>query len=353
MRQEKADAIVNALLPDIELLPRELRKLLSVYISEDMISRGCEQQQATSQAAALILVSERSVRRWSDDFWENGFYFSLSLRGHHAKVQWALEDVHMQARAKQYVREHLNVKGQPNLTGQSFALWVGKTLLKDQVVDEKTARRWLKKLGFRYVKHRLTMYFDGHERPDVVLARLAYLREKKIHDETTLHIFGALSSVTFFPIYIEIIHDECVCNTNADQSSAWVEGTAHLPLKPKSLGKGLMISAFLTEHHGIIHYELLEFGGGNWWDSDKLLEQTKKVIEVAKKLYLGATLIFRFDNAPSHRKVAEDVPKVNRRRVRLQSLPMKRGSKGDESHSNRERSGCYWYAQGRPSRGLT
>ncbi|KIM76951.1 hypothetical protein PILCRDRAFT_26353, partial [Piloderma croceum F 1598] len=31
-----------------------------------------------------------------------------------------------------------------------------------------TARRWLHKEGFKYIHHKKGLYFDGHDRPDVV-----------------------------------------------------------------------------------------------------------------------------------------------------------------------------------------
>lgn len=38
-------------------------------------------------------------------------------------------------------------------------------------ISLRTARRWLHKEGFRYMLFRKGLYFDGHERPDVVIYR--------------------------------------------------------------------------------------------------------------------------------------------------------------------------------------
>ena len=35
-------------------------------------------------------------------------------------------------------------------------------------VSIRTARRWLHREGFRFTEHQKVLYFDGHERPDVV-----------------------------------------------------------------------------------------------------------------------------------------------------------------------------------------
>jgi hypothetical protein len=45
------------------------------------------------------------------------------------------------------------------------------------IFSEKTARRWLKKLGFVYSRFTKGIYFDGHERSDVVEYRQKFLED--------------------------------------------------------------------------------------------------------------------------------------------------------------------------------
>jgi hypothetical protein len=35
-------------------------------------------------------------------------------------------------------------------------------------ISISTARRWMERQGFHYTKYKKALYFDGHERPDVV-----------------------------------------------------------------------------------------------------------------------------------------------------------------------------------------
>jgi hypothetical protein len=42
-------------------------------------------------------------------------------------------------------------------------------------ISERTARNWLHKLGYSFVETRKGLYFDGHERPDVLEARVKFL----------------------------------------------------------------------------------------------------------------------------------------------------------------------------------
>ena len=43
-------------------------------------------------------------------------------------------------------------------------------------VCERTAARWLNKLGFRICHVRKGVYVDGHEREDVIAARKKYIK---------------------------------------------------------------------------------------------------------------------------------------------------------------------------------
>ena len=57
-------------------------------------------------------------------------------------------------------------KGEPNLTCRMFTDWVDAEY--NTKVHESTAYRWLQQLGFCRVHHQKGVYFDGHDRDDVV-----------------------------------------------------------------------------------------------------------------------------------------------------------------------------------------
>jgi hypothetical protein len=46
----------------------------------------------------------------------------------------------------------------------------------DNLITERTARRWLLKLGYRNCEVRKGLYIDGHERPDVVRSRAHFIQ---------------------------------------------------------------------------------------------------------------------------------------------------------------------------------
>ena len=48
---------------------------------------------------------------------------------------------------------------------------------KETTISERTAVNWLKKLGYSCKDVKKGVYFDGHERPDVIEARKKFLAE--------------------------------------------------------------------------------------------------------------------------------------------------------------------------------
>jgi hypothetical protein len=91
--------------------------------------------------------------------------------------------------------------------------------------------------------------------------------------------------------------------------AAWIAN-----IRSKSKGAGLMISAFITEIGGGIlrddvgrcGVEFLEYGNGNWWNSPKMLAQLKEAVEIRKRAYPFARVIWRFDNSSNHTAKADD-----------------------------------------------
>ena len=86
--------------------------------------------------------------------------------------------------ALRWIRENAIVKGKPNLTATGFSEWLNTTLLPvggnhhpkaPKKVSTTTATRWLHKLGFSPSSTKKGVYFDGHERQDVVHYRKLFL----------------------------------------------------------------------------------------------------------------------------------------------------------------------------------
>jgi hypothetical protein len=127
-------------------------------------------------------------------------------------------------------------------------------------ISKSTACRWLGKLGWRHGRHQNGMYFDGHEREDVVEYRKGFVRrfkeyERRFHtwdDEgnelprpSGFHVPGAVGRFRL----VLITHDESTFYQNDQRKIYWSCPGRNVP-KPKGDGQTLMVSDFLSADWG-------------------------------------------------------------------------------------------------------
>ena len=98
-----------------------------------------------------------------------------SSRGQHTShLESVVDDASFALAARSFVLMQACQKRQPNMTGKMSADWVEAEY--NQVVHETTARCWLHRLGFNRIHHQKGVYFDGHDREDVVAYREEFLK---------------------------------------------------------------------------------------------------------------------------------------------------------------------------------
>lgn len=216
-------------------------------------------------------------------------------------------------------------------------------------IRARTARRWLKKMGFVHDTVRKGVFVDGHERQDVVRYRQeVFIPQWKIH-QTRFVIFKedgtweppASLAPGEKPLVL-ITHDESVFNANDGKRKIWMKKGSQ-PIRPKSKGRGIMVSGFLTPGgrlkvpDEITDSELLsnvmwhkdeagkpirdammffEYGKDNYWTGDKMVEHTIQVaLPIFRYAFPGCQALFAFDNASNHCCFASDAllaSKMNR-----------------------------------------
>ena len=126
-----------------------------------------------------------------------------------------------------------------------------------QSITVHTVRKWLHKLGFSPKSSKKGLYFDGHESGNVVEYRKLYLRKHEILQSTHLPPPACFSGQTEESIgnvnsekrLVLIYHDESVFQANDAQSWQWAEENK-ITLRPKTQGRGLMISNFIKSMEG-------------------------------------------------------------------------------------------------------
>jgi hypothetical protein len=233
--------------------------------------------------------------------------------------------------------------GSPEDVQDVICLGRKKPRRKRAVISSRTARRWLNQLGFSWRDIRKGVFFDGHERDDVVEYRRKFLED--VYDMlpymVEFNADGTMQPKEYpqdccvggpgrRPV-IFITHDESIFSANDGRHQAWIPENGTF-LRPKGKGKGIMVSDFLlpwsrlnllslpkerqSELAGagvpLEAVEFFEYGKEEGhWDGQKLLEQVgKKALPIAEALYPGYQFVFFFDNATSHSIYAEDALRV-------------------------------------------
>lgn len=212
-------------------------------------------------------------------------------------------------------------------------------------VTSRTVRRWLNEMGFRFSGVKENVYFDGHERPDVVDCRMKFVQQMEalkpylVEFEADGTIKGKIypegcrvQGDGQRPI-ITITHDECTFSVNDGVSRAWLPANGSF-LRPKGKGQGIVVCEFLRsfsrlnllalpENARVRHQEAgvpleavktIEYGKSHdgYWNGWKLLQQiVEKALPIAEALYPGYAFLFHSDNATSHALFADNALKVS------------------------------------------
>ena len=303
-----------------------LQVVAGMVLAEKGFTASC------SLAAQCTGFSSETIRRWAVELFAN--YFGLvsnledisddqlqeeleSARGKHPKYVSLMTDETFRKEAKQFVLENGYSKGKPNLTLQMFTSWVEES--KGVKVSTSSASVWLHEMGFAYKQFSKGLYFDGHERQDVVESRKLYLDEIELYRPRMWVSHSPMPNPLCKPV-IRIFHDESTFYANADQTYHWTDGTKQA-LKQKSLGQAIMVSDFLEEVGGFLQYEdeqarlYLEHQTEGYFNNEKLVVQVNKAISIFERKYPGCLGLFIFDNVPSHVKKPENALCVDKMNV--------------------------------------
>ena len=305
----------------------EVQKAMAIQImTEAMTELDMGIIEAAKLAASATGFSHEVVRRWAFAFFctlsqypgsledIDSEYISMELSSDRGKAcgnaTSILHDEEFQLAARSYVRSTAYRKGEPNLTTQMFCQWA-KEKFSIEICTE-TARRWLHHLGFNICNHQKGVFFDGHEREDVVAYRTVFLETLAKLDETTITPAQPSQCVEDGKQrHIRVVHDESTFYANADQTRFWNDGEAQV-LRQKSLGSSIMLSDFLVEGNGYLEDEndsarlYLETNKDGYFNNDMFIKQVKVAIDIFERKFPHTTGIFLFDNAPSHKKYPPD-----------------------------------------------
>ncbi|RGB27120.1 hypothetical protein C1646_819972 [Rhizophagus diaphanus] len=272
-------------------------------------------EQANLHSAKVVYnkgtYKAKQIRIWAKCWIEYGT-LPKSLQGCHQKIKLIIDDEDVIERSLLFVRE----KG-GKITPKEYQTYVKEVLFSRLGMEEskksisiKTSCIWLKKLGLIPQSRKKGIYFDGHEREDVVEYRKEFLDKM-------------LSYEKFMPTFE---------GENMEQKNLAPIGEP--PLRKKGQGKSIMVSDFLLETDGRLKLnedEILLYPeipvearkflrpGKNeegWWTAEHLLDQViNYAIPIFEAKYPNTIGVFTFDNSTNHGAMAKDALNINNMNV--------------------------------------
>ena len=196
-------------------------------------------------------------------------------------------------------------------------------------ISERTARRWLIKLGWRRTVVRKGVYMDGHEREDVVKYRNQVFLPAIAQFESRMAKHEGQELKKIMPelqegekrIIIQY-HDESCFHANDEARNLWLR-EGEQPLRKKSRGRLIHVSDFINEEDGrlilldetgqkIRDARKIIYPGSNgdpWWDNKQLMEQVTSAIEIFEAAHPDCQSLFIFDQSSAHASLPDDALK--------------------------------------------
>ncbi|OBZ73966.1 hypothetical protein A0H81_06580 [Grifola frondosa] len=300
----------------------------------------------------------RMVRQWVRR-WVDKRELPVSFKGRHVKVFTLLSDPIICAELRSYVRSNkwsMDPEKLAQFTEKRMIPAIAEEYLRRVVnvemphglkkylevelfprihmkvgkgISIRTARRWLHREGFRYIEHKKSLYYDGHDRPDVVKYRqeifLPAMAEHQRH--LVEYVIGDVSTEVKKPLYcmerplVLVAHDEMTSQANDGKKKSWVLEGEH-PLKKKGVGRGIHQSDVICSTVGWLKEasQTLEYGKNyeGYWNGELFVKQiVEKIIPAFENAHgPGYQALIMVDNSQGHSAYAVDALLASRMNLR-------------------------------------
>lgn len=188
-------------------------------------------------------------------------------------------------------------------------------------ITKTTLAAYLEKWGYSYRENKKAIFFDGHEREDVVAYRNDWSQRMVQYMELSEFYEGDNMETVLEPVIeqgkqkiVFVTHDESTFYANDGKNNLWLAEGETL-IRKKGQGSSLMVSEFQCPCHGTMRDKgwiartFLKAGVGRdgWWTSAEMINQLKNdAIPLFNMLHPGCTAVFLFDNSSNHSAYADD-----------------------------------------------
>ena len=227
-----------------------------------LIQSGKRKIESSIEAALLfpgksLQFQARKIRKWAQHFLQTRRLLE-HRQGKHIKTKSLIYEEDIAGHCRRFLKTQIS----DSLTARSFANWVNDNLHlmadlpRQLTISESTAIRWMHHLGMDYLRYSKGLYIDGHERPDVVTYRDAFLERMAEHSKYFFQYEGEDMNTVISPTLqsgkrprVLVTHDESCFSSHDGKSTIWMDVNDR-PLRPKGQGRSIMVSEFLCECHG-------------------------------------------------------------------------------------------------------
>ncbi|KAJ7583110.1 hypothetical protein C8J56DRAFT_1028180 [Mycena floridula] len=268
----------------------------SIWAHLDMMIKGRENVDASSRAAEALGFSSkwggRLVQSWTAA-WINKHDLPKSQR---AKLQEFTEKKMVPAAAKAYLQTIVDEEMPQGLKKYlELELFPHIHLKVAKGISIRTACCWLQAEGFRYTEHKKALYYDGHNRPDVIKYRQEVFipamdeYRKRMVEYTAGDVMKEVEKDYGGQRKLVLVaHDEMTAQANDGKPKSWVLEGEHA-LKKKGVGHGIHQSDVICSTFGHLPEasQTLEYGKNyeGYWDGDLFVKQLEQKIIPAFEKY--------------------------------------------------------------------
>ncbi|GLB45359.1 hypothetical protein LshimejAT787_2200220 [Lyophyllum shimeji] len=282
---------------------------------------------ATAKASERGPWFARRLREWS-----SAFIIDPEVLPENTYGTWnnsRLDDEDM----KQDLNEHLQTLGK-FFSAMDIVRYLDKPEVRERYkmkkgITERTAQRWLKKMGYRWKLEPSGQYVDGHEREDVTTYRQKVFLPRWKELEARMRNWKTDGQAEEYtgprPQNRRVIawfHDESTFYAHDRRKRRWCHETETAVPWKKGEGASLMVADFVSAEFGWLRSPdgtesaRVYFKAGKtrdgYFTAESIQAQTEKAMDLLQKWYPEFEHVFIFDNATTHLKRPDTAPSARK-----------------------------------------
>ncbi|KAJ7198733.1 hypothetical protein GGX14DRAFT_401718 [Mycena pura] len=220
---------------------------------------------------------------------------------------------------------HLHLQSLGNyISAQDVVDYMGLEEMKKRLnlkhgISLQTARRWMKRMEYRWTLEPKGMYKDSHECEDVVdYRRNTFLPKweeyskrtrrwtkqggKEGKDEETQRVFVTAPNGNIMKIVVIWRHDESIFYAHDQRKIRWVHGSESAAPQAKGEGHSRMIIAFVSPDYEWAARKTIRPGGNRdgYYGNKEILEYATEMMDSLDANHSDKEHVFAYDNTTTH-----------------------------------------------------